>query len=94
MAEPRRFSEHTAQVIDEEVTRLLSDASDKATTILTENRDKLDALAKKLEDVETLDEADVEKVIGPPLYRKPDTTDGSPVSAGEKGEGGPRQVIH
>ena len=30
MAEPRRFSEHTAQVIDEEVSRLLRDASDKA----------------------------------------------------------------
>ena len=35
MAEPRRFSEHTAQVIDEEVSRLLRDASDKATAMLT-----------------------------------------------------------
>jgi cell division protease FtsH len=69
MAEPRRFSEHTAQVIDEEVSRLLGDASDKATAMLTENRDKLEALSKRLEEAETLDEDDVEKVIGPPLYR-------------------------
>ena len=34
MAEPRRFSEHTAQVIDEEVSRLLRDASDRATALL------------------------------------------------------------
>ena len=45
MAEPRRFSEHTAQVIDEEVSRLLRDAADKATAMLNEHRDKLDALA-------------------------------------------------
>jgi cell division protease FtsH len=70
MAEPRRFSEHTAQIIDEEVSRLLGDAAQKATAMITENRDKLDALAKKLEEEETLDESDVEKLIGPPAYRK------------------------
>ena len=42
MAEPRRFSEHTAQVIDEEVSRLLCDAAERATAILTEQREKLD----------------------------------------------------
>ena len=36
MAEPRRFSEHTAQVIDEEVSRLLREAADKATAMITE----------------------------------------------------------
>jgi cell division protease FtsH len=69
MAEPRRFSEHTAQVIDEEVSRLLAEASEKATALITQNSDKLDALAKKLEEDETLDEEDVEKLIGPPVYR-------------------------
>jgi cell division protease FtsH len=70
MAEPRRFSEHTAQVIDEEVSRLLRDASDKATAILREHRDRLDVLAAKLEEVETLDEAEIEKLIGPPMYKR------------------------
>ena len=50
MAEPRRFSEHTAQVIDEEVSRLLRDAADKATAMLKQHREKLDMLAKKLEE--------------------------------------------
>jgi cell division protease FtsH len=71
MAEPRRFSEHTAQVIDEEVSRLLRDASDKATEMLVQFREKLDCLAKKLEESETLDDADIEKLLGPPVYKKP-----------------------
>jgi cell division protease FtsH len=70
MAEPRRFSEHTAQIIDEEVSRLLRDASDKAAAILREHRDRLDALARKLEEVETLDEEEIEKLIGPPMYKR------------------------
>ena len=72
MAEPRRFSEHTAQVIDEEVSRFLRDASDKATMMLKERREMLDMLAKKLEEAETLDEEEIEKLIGPPLYKRPD----------------------
>ena len=71
MAEPRRFSEHTAQVIDEEVSRLLRDASDRATAMLTEHREKLETLARKLEETETLDEADIEKLIGPPVNKQP-----------------------
>jgi cell division protease FtsH len=70
MAEPRRFSEHTAQVIDEEVSRVLRDAADKATTILKEHRHKLDMLAGKLEEVETLDEEEIEKLIGPPMNKQ------------------------
>ena len=65
MAEPRRFSEHTAQVIDEEVVRLLRDAADRASKILKEHRDKLDTMAKRLKEVETLDEPEITKLIGP-----------------------------
>ena len=72
MAEPRRFSEHTAQVIDEEVSRILREASDKATVMLNERREKLDMLANKLEEAETLDEEEIEKLLGPPLYKRPE----------------------
>lgn len=70
IAEPRRFSEHTAQMIDEEVSRLLRDASEKAVSLLVEHRPKLDAMAKKLEETETLDEEDIEKLIGPSVQKK------------------------
>jgi cell division protease FtsH len=70
MTEPRRYSEHTAQLIDEEISRILHEASDKAFDILTRNRDKLDTLAKALEKSETLDETDIEELIGPAAYKK------------------------
>jgi len=71
MAEPRRFSEFTARIIDEEVSRLLREAAERATAILSEHREKLDTLAKRLEEVETLDDEEIEKLIGPPVQKKP-----------------------
>jgi cell division protease FtsH len=69
MAEPRRYSEHTAQVIDEEILRLLNEAAEIARKTLAEHRDKLDKLSKALEESETLDEKDIEELLGPPAYR-------------------------
>ncbi len=37
---------------------------------MTRNRDKLEILAKALEKSETLDETDIEELIGPPAYKK------------------------
>ncbi|MDZ7620392.1 MAG: ATP-dependent zinc metalloprotease FtsH [Patescibacteria group bacterium] len=65
MAEPRRFSEHTARVIDDETMRILREASDKAEAVLTENRAQLDKLAGALIEAETLDLSEIEELIGP-----------------------------
>jgi cell division protease FtsH len=70
MSEPREFSEHTAQVIDEEIGRILRVASDLAERLLQEHRDKLDALAQALEREETLDQEQIEALIGPPSHRQ------------------------
>jgi len=66
IAEPRRFSEHTAQVIDEEVVRILRESSEEATELLRCNRAKLDKLAQALLREETLTETQIEELIGPP----------------------------
>ncbi|MES1213403.1 MAG: ATP-dependent zinc metalloprotease FtsH [Singulisphaera sp.] len=63
--EQREFSEHTAQVIDEEVSRILHAAGDRARELLEAHRDKLDALARQLCDREILDEREIEAIIGP-----------------------------
>jgi cell division protease FtsH len=63
--EQREFSEHTAQVIDEEVSRILHGAGDRARQLLEEHRDKLDALATRLCEREILDEKEIEAIIGP-----------------------------
>ena len=70
MAGPRQFSEHTAQVIDEEIVRILGDASEKAGKILSQHRDKLNKLAEALQREETLERSDIEKLIGPPAYEQ------------------------
>ncbi len=67
--EHREFSEHTAQVIDDEVSRLLSEAAERAVTLLAENRDKLDRLAAELEIREMLDDTEVVDIIGPATPR-------------------------
>ncbi|MFM8379852.1 MAG: cell division protein FtsH, partial [Planctomycetia bacterium] len=69
--EQREFSEHTAQIIDDEVTRMLNEAADRATKLLSDNRGKLDALAKALEEQEMLDDVEVVEIIGPAVPRRP-----------------------
>ena len=76
--EQRDFSEHTAQVVDEEVGRILSAAAERADVLLEENRQKLDTLSEELIAREMLDDSEVESVIGPSAPRRstlqPDAT--------------------
>ncbi|MEX0716218.1 MAG: ATP-dependent zinc metalloprotease FtsH [Planctomycetaceae bacterium] len=65
--EQREFSDDTARTIDQEIHRILSEAFRRATGILEENREKLDQLSVALLESETLDKADVTKVLGPPI---------------------------
>ena len=57
------MSNETAQKIDQEVHRLLTDAHDQAEDILRTNRDKLDMLAERLLELETIDGRDVEEIV-------------------------------
>jgi cell division protease FtsH len=61
----RQFSEHTAQVIDEEVTKILHAAEDLAKRTLEQNSDKITTLADALLEKEVLDEADLRDILGP-----------------------------
>jgi cell division protease FtsH len=49
-------SEHTQQLIDQEVRRIVDEARQQVLTLLRANRDKLDSLARALLEHETLDE--------------------------------------
>lgn len=69
IAEQREFSEHTAKVIDEEVTKILHDAADRASTVLKQNRDKLDKVSLALVEREIIDDTEIEELIGPPVVR-------------------------
>jgi cell division protease FtsH len=60
------ISEHTQQLIDEEVRRIVEEAHQEVLALLRENRDKLDSLAQALLDHETLDENEAYTAAGVP----------------------------
>jgi cell division protease FtsH len=61
----RQFSEHTAQVIDEEVAKILHAAEDLSKRTLQQNNDKLSTLAEALLEKEVLDEDELRELLGP-----------------------------
>src|SRR5207344_1436668 len=62
MHQQRQFSEHTMELIDDEVGRILREQSDRASDLLTNQRHKLDDLAQRLLEKEELDEHEIEAV--------------------------------
>ncbi|MEN8098066.1 MAG: ATP-dependent zinc metalloprotease FtsH [Chloroflexota bacterium] len=55
IGEQRDYSESVAEEIDAEVRRIVSDSYQSAVTVLTEHRDKLEAVSQQLMEIETLD---------------------------------------
>jgi cell division protease FtsH len=55
LVQEKEYSEKTAVIIDEEVTNIIMGSYDKAKKLINDNRDKLELLAKTLEEEEVLD---------------------------------------
>ncbi len=64
ISEERNYSEETARIIDEEVKRIIGHCYEVAESRLSENKEKLDMLAVKLVEKETMNEAEVRKLLG------------------------------
>jgi cell division protease FtsH len=60
----RPYAEATQRVVDEEVAKLLREAEQRATELLTEHRDALDRLTGLLLERETVDGTDVDQALG------------------------------
>ena len=58
------YSEHTAKTIDEEISKLIENQYQRAIRILTENKEKLEALADKLIEKEVIFKEDLEEIFG------------------------------
>jgi cell division protease FtsH len=81
-AGPRRHAEQTQRIIDKEISRLLRQAQEEATNLLSDHRCTLDHLVALLEEKETVDgdqidhlladEGDPTAVAGPPPPVYPD----------------------
>lgn len=67
--ESRDYSEETARIIDQEVQKFLLQADKRAVQVLTENRDKLEAMTKALVEKESLDQSEIAEIIGIAVQR-------------------------
>lgn len=63
LGQVRAYSNETAQAIDKEVRSIMTNALEKAMEILRQNREMLDALAKRLLEKETMHAAEFEELF-------------------------------
>ncbi len=68
MHQSRPFSEHTQETIDNEVSKILNEASSRAMDLLNEQRDKLDIIKEALIEREELTEKEIEELIGVSIH--------------------------
>jgi cell division protease FtsH len=69
MGETRNYSERTAEVIDEEVHRLIDESHDMSRSILMSRHDQLERIAGELIRKETLDRSALNELIGEPATK-------------------------
>jgi cell division protease FtsH len=73
ISEQRDYSEAVAERIDTEVRRLVDEAYKLTKKLLMKYRDRLDAVAQKLLEVETLTREEFESIFPPPFPKKSGT---------------------
>jgi len=84
-AQRREISERTAEMVDDEVKRLVDEAYARATEIINENRELLDRIAVALLERETIDREDLDRLMKgeqlPPRVLPPEPIGAQPPSA-------------
>jgi cell division protease FtsH len=63
LGEQRNYSEEVAAIIDEEIRSIVNHGYQTATTILTAQRHKMDAVVERLKVVETLDAKELDEIL-------------------------------
>jgi cell division protease FtsH len=92
--EGKSYSDQTAQIIDEEIKRIINECQDKVQKLLTANRPVLEALATALVEREVLDGEEVDRIsrgepLPPMAAPAPATEPEAPApQAVKKGKGG------
>ena len=71
----KKLSARTAEIIDEEVKRIIDEAYTDTRRILEDNREKLEAVAQALLKYETLDGEEVRRLIGGETIDRPTVAD-------------------
>jgi cell division protease FtsH len=82
----KNMSEATMQKVDTEIRRILDEQYALATKILTESRDKVEAMTAALMEYETIDAEQIGDIMAgrPARPPKPSVTSQPPTSGGDK----------
>ncbi len=64
LVEERNYSDTTAQIIDEEIQKIIDEAYNRAKAMLQDNQEKLKILASTLFEKEVLDGEEVKRIVG------------------------------
>jgi cell division protease FtsH len=83
MVQQRDFSEHTAQLVDDEIMSLVRGIEEQVTSLLSSHRSCLEALAGALLENETLEKADIHAIIEQAASMVPATGDAKTVQTTE-----------
>ena len=88
ISEQRDYSEAVAEKIDQEVRRIVEEAYGVAKRMLVQYREKLDAVANKLLEAETITREEFEAIFPPPFPKKSGTPQPAlaPVPVGSMGK--------
>jgi cell division protease FtsH len=73
ISEQRDYSEDVAREIDKEVRKLVGEAYEHARSIILQYRDKLDTVAQRLLEVETITREEFEEMFPPPVKKNSGT---------------------
>jgi len=70
IAQPRHYSEHSAETVDHAVHEILLEAEKRAQDTIEQHREKLGLLVELLEKQETLGLEDIKRCLGPAIVKK------------------------
>ena len=68
------YGEETAQKIDAEIKRIMTEAHDTARTVLTDHRDKLETVTRRLLEVEVMEGDELRSLLESPLAAAAEST--------------------
>jgi len=77
------YAEDTARLIDAEVKRIMTDAHNTARHILTGRRDQLEAVTRRLLEVEVMEGDELRSILGSSAAETPTTGDATPLPTPE-----------
>jgi cell division protease FtsH len=88
LGEGKSYSDQTAQTIDEEIKRIINECLERVKKLLTDNRGKLENLARALIEKEVLDGEQIDRIIRGEPVDPPSQPSSPPAAAPRREEGG------